>query len=577
MKKELKKFKQKIITYKYYKFELVFLGATILAIFFCMLPAIRTAGWPHGTDFDNKTQLYAKHIKEGDFIPIWSSDDAYGMGSPLPTFYHKTFYYISGTALVITNSVKLSILMSIGLFMLVGTYGMRFCLRKMTEHKIFIVLASQTILFANYTFTNWLVRDDMAEFAAMMIVPWLIWWCLKLLKEKKFSYSIAPIMFFLINAHNVIALFGLIPAAIAYLVFLMKEKLEGFYRTIKPALISVGILMVLLLPLLILEKLFLRYYDPSKITQAGYLASSNFHPFYDYLLHPHYIWLNASTDLTVQIDFGITIPLVIILLGLLIDLFSFSKLGHFTRKLKGKLGVFLLASMTIFILLQLKISGTLYEHLKFMQFLQFPWRLLTYITVLGIIFIAYATTRYNNKLFLNIFSIVWLGSFVLLSPVFKTVQHGYTTTRQFSYRAPVEQKTGTGSMMGIGEYLPRVYKDGAELKSLEVASLYGEKFNDDKETELIKGGPCTIQSPTNNMYESMSFTTIIRCDTKSLVALPISFNDFTTIQDIKSGERITYRRMDKEDPRIIITVPANKKLNLLVSLPTVPRIIKKLL
>ena len=164
-----------------HRFEAIFF-VSILAIIIMSLSVIFLHdGWPYNHEvlrFMIRTKIYAEHFRHWDLFPIWSSGDSFGMGSPLPLYYQKLFYYFAAPVYIITANIKFSILFTIGLFMMVGAYGMRFATRTLTDSKLLLVAAPMALILSNYTFTEWITRGAMSEFAAMMIVPWLIWWCL---------------------------------------------------------------------------------------------------------------------------------------------------------------------------------------------------------------------------------------------------------------------------------------------------------------------------------------------------------------------------------------------------------------
>ena len=79
-----------------WKFELLFAAATLAAVALILLIVFRLAGWPIGQAFGNYlllVRIYAVHFRHLDFFPVWSSSDAYGMGTPVLLYYHKTYFY----------------------------------------------------------------------------------------------------------------------------------------------------------------------------------------------------------------------------------------------------------------------------------------------------------------------------------------------------------------------------------------------------------------------------------------------------------------------------------------------------
>jgi len=123
-------------------------------------------------------QLYAAHFRHLDFFPVWSSSDAYGLGSPVLLYYNRAFFYLAGLIYVLMGGLKLSVVGTVAIFLAIGAYGMRRALGVVTNSRLLCAVGSVGFLFTNYVFTDWLwPRGDLAEFSALMIVPWLPYWC----------------------------------------------------------------------------------------------------------------------------------------------------------------------------------------------------------------------------------------------------------------------------------------------------------------------------------------------------------------------------------------------------------------
>jgi len=55
-------------------------------------------GWPlnHEHDsFANRTIIFAQHAVAGDVLPVWSTLDNAGFGSPQPALYHKLYSIVT--------------------------------------------------------------------------------------------------------------------------------------------------------------------------------------------------------------------------------------------------------------------------------------------------------------------------------------------------------------------------------------------------------------------------------------------------------------------------------------------------
>ncbi len=195
----------------------------VAAATLALSPVLLRSGWPlnYGTPAPLLlVQIYAAHLRHLDFFPVWSSTDGDGMGSPVLLFYHRVFFYTAGAFFAVVGNLKFAVVTTIFLFLVVGAYGMRCALGLVTNRRLFSTVGSLGFLFTNYVFTDWLdPRGDLAEFSALMIVPWLLYWCLNLVKNGRVSFLLIPIMVVLVNAHSAIALTSLFCLFISLVVF----------------------------------------------------------------------------------------------------------------------------------------------------------------------------------------------------------------------------------------------------------------------------------------------------------------------------------------------------------------------
>ena len=139
-----------------------------------IIPPLLKPGFPPNHEdetFVLRTMVYAKHFRFGDFIPVWASSDNYGMGSPLPSRYHRLFYLVSGLVYAITGNAKISIAIALIVFTSLGVYFTFRLLRSFGCSIQIAMLGASTLPFLNYSVTNWLVRGAMAEYSAMMLIP----------------------------------------------------------------------------------------------------------------------------------------------------------------------------------------------------------------------------------------------------------------------------------------------------------------------------------------------------------------------------------------------------------------------
>ena len=534
--------------------ELAFLAITSIVIWVCLTPFFREPGIPlshEGLSYLQRIATYADHFRQGDFFPIWASHDAYGMGSPQPLFYHKTFYFLSAFLSILLGSVQSSVSVSLALFMLLGAYGMRLASGKLTGNFILQASASQALLLTNYSFTDWLVRGAMAEFSAFMLVPWLAWWCLTLIKDRRFSFSITPILYLMVQSHNVTALFGMIAILIAAAIFLLRERMYGMRRIWWRALASMAVFWLLLAPQLVAQSMMLSDYDPGKITQNGYTASGGFLPPARYFWDNQYVWLSDWLGFTVQIDFGIWIVALLILVGVAVRL-ALVRADRFepVRGQRWELA-FLACSFLAFLALQFRFSSVVYESLPAFQFLQFPWRLLVYITVLGLLLVvAGMELVVKQQRWLAVVGMAWAASFMVFSPLPHRFAYPVLAQEHVDRLLLQRDPALTGTVLqGLGEYRPRMRNaKGDELSSLEVLDAYREMYEEGRQLQVLSGSCQLRRLYSEGGPEVLERRFAYRCLSDSVVALPVSYSRLMRVQAGPTRKRLAYHRLP-DDPR----------------------------
>lgn len=554
-------------------FEVLFFIIVSIAILLCLTLIFRRQGWPQnheGLAFIMRSEIYADHFKQGDLFPIWASADANGMGTPLPLYYHKTFYYLSGALLALFGSAKLAIWLTISVFMYVGAYGMRFCAAVLSSRKSLVAMAVLLFLFSNYLFSNWLVRGAMAEFTAMMLVPWLLWWCLNVIKNQKLSFSIVPIFYLLFQSHNITALFSMVPLTLACAYFIYVKRKESVHPLIKFIAICSFALFLLILPQIVIQAIFLHDYDPSKITQMGYLASDNFRPINAYV-GDGYVWLRNWQELNVSLDKFVWAVIVVGLVTYIIKFIQGKRWQSNFKKINiNPSVVFLIVSLMIYLVLQLPASASIYKAITLMQFLQFPWRLLSYITPLSILLcvVVIGWMTKNSKPIQYIVAIFVLVGTLLVSPLSYHYGYSFFSTNVINDNLTTREQGLGSDLLGIGEYLPKVYdSQGKELSTMETVKRYQQLVS----SEVPTNGSCKVTDiKPRQRFEDMHRVFSVSCLTPNYVYLPISYNVLSKVY-ISSGQskKLLPVTRAKTDPRMSVYIKSTQPQKVTVDLPKI--------
>ena len=179
--------------------------------------------------------------------------------------------------------------------------------------------------------------------------------------------------------------------------------------------------------------------------------------------------------------------------------------------------------------------------------------------------------------------LLWLSSLIVLSPVTSTWEQSFAiiakpgqfpSTRLSAIPAEIDYRSYRGFFTLNGgilydEYLPKVFTDnGSEL--YDDALLYRQLHSHQQGAASLSAVPCSVQGPARVPFESLQLSFHVACAGPTQLALPISFNAFTSIFAAEVGRplrKIGYFHL-RSDPRIIINVPSSRPETVVVHLPT---------
>ncbi len=543
-------------------------------------------------------QIYAAHFRHGDLYPVWSSSDAFGMGTPVPLFYQRAFFTVGGLVfIVLGGSLKATLVVTTGTFMLIGAYGMRKALSLVTESRLLMVVGSVGFLISNWTFSEWLIRADLAEFSALMIVPWLIYWCLTLIRDQRWSWSIVPVIVALVWAHNTVALVAVILLLVTGVAFLICYRFAGLRSVARRLVISVGLTTLILAPGLLAEVRMGKYYDPASsiINENTFVSSFTFVKPWAALFNPYFHWLSRSVNarevpfrLNLQLDVAITLILILGLVTVLV-LWIRRHLQHATDDaphVNRVVVTVLIVTFAIYQLMQFRISLPIWNAFWQLKVIGYPFRMMTFSIPIAFV-LAVVVADWYLRLYQArrprsgwrlpaVIAAAWMLVFVVLSPV--TAREPAPVAGKFPYLpfVPIdvitEPTTTNFATNPLGplfaEYLPKVNGATGQKPSFD-ASLYQRLHDKHKEAASLSSVHCAVAQTSGRKFESLQATYQVTCDGPTLLALPISFNAFTTITERTGSSRstpITVLHVPT-DPRIVIKVPGGVH-TLTAQLPT---------
>ncbi len=496
------------------RYQLTFALVVAAAAVVVLSPVLFRTGWPLNQGSTGPlllVQMYAAHFRHLDFLPVWSSSDGVGLGSPVLLYYHHLFFAVAGLLVVLGVGLKPAVVGALALFLVVGAYGMRAAVGVVTQRRLLGVVAAVGYLLTNYGFTDWLdPRGDLAEFSALMLIPWVLWWCLTLIVRRRVSWAIIPVMVLLVNAHTAIALLTGFVLAVALLTLVAFGGWAALRTMWGRLAIIVGSVAVLVGPELVVDARMGQFYDPqTKNPEFGYKITQQFASFWSYFYDGSHRWFHPEVRDFVQIDFAIWIPVAFGLVVLVV-LLARSDRARLRAALgdDGPLLTFLVISLAVYLFLQLRASLFIYDLLSPLQVINFPWRMLGYITALGVVLVAFLADRlfdrFPNPAVEYSCVGVWLVALLLASPVAKPVATDYaylakpgdfpalsifTAPRSIDYRTfnGFFLGTGTGALYGV--FMPKVLQsNGQEVYNDEI--LYDQLHRHQAGAQSLSATPC---------------------------------------------------------------------------------------
>ena len=555
----------------------------LVAIAINLTPYYLMNGWPlnhEGLAWKMRTIVWAQHLYHLDLIPIWSSSDAYGMGSPILAYYHKLFYYLSGFIYLVGGSVLIALLIATGAFYSIGMAGMYACFRRFELNRYSSVLLAACLIYMSYTVSNVSVRGAFSEFSAMMLVPWVVYWCIRVLQDRRWNYWIVPILFLLFLAHTIILYYSMLILVATGAAFVLDRKIAvaGKLDFVKRATAGAGLLTLLIGIYLVPWFGLSEHYDVSSIRLRGFTPEFQLPRWIEYFFYENFAWYSLG-----HIDYRINPPIFIF------PLVALLYIGHaWLTDTSGKhqsllretrqitYPVLLVVGMLIFFyLLNTRFGLPFYARVPCADYIQFPWRLLTFISVFYLLLTG-LTLRLVEKLSgveLPILPLLVFAMLVFYYPMFhyKNV-NGHFTSKDLAYEPgdPV-------GVTGIGEYYPvfperngliqrnKIHQHFQDLARRGVEFVDTAHSRDD--VALLEQDPL---EPRYALYR-------VRLTTPLTVILPYNHSGMETAEVMYSsakGQAVPVFRT-ADDPRMRVALPEGT-YRMKISFPTYGAALRKL-
>lgn len=538
-------------------------------------------GWPEnheGLTWKFRVLVHASHQAHGDPFPIWSSEDLYGLGTPLPLYYHKLFYILAGAIYNQCGSMKATMVASVCLWLFIGMVGMLRALRVAGVSFVPAACLACTFPLWNYTNYDWLVRGAFAEFSAAAIVPWLLTWCLRTIRTGRLSLSIAVTMTLLFYAHSVLAMYAGLLVLLCAVVAMMKHRRARIVAACGKGVIAAVLFLAAVAPQILLMRSISQNFDPSAICAEGFHPCDNFKAIEKYFFDYRFLPGGREMWNSVQINSGLWLILAAsAALWWLWKLPGYREQTHQIPSTRTTpVLTFLLASTGLVCFLQLPISGFVYRSIPGFDYLQFPWRLLCFLYPLLALLtgLFLKAVRSRQAATGDVLLALLMAMFILETPAFKPVRWDWYSSDMLESQPVSRQDAGCPGT--AGEYWPARLWAGHEGTPREQAipTILAEIRDRSLSVELQsadRDAQCHLDDISE--WESSHITIRTRSLENATLVLPWSYSGLErvyVIDDAQPRRVQTYARDD--DPRMRVDLELGEH-EVVVFLPSIPNLV----
>jgi hypothetical protein len=419
-------------------------------------------------------EIWANALKAGDLFPVWTPGDANGFGSPVPFFYHKLFNLVAAALTLATGDVVTGFRLAILAFSTVMFYGIYRCAAQLDADRSSRIVIAIACVVSPYALVCLAERGAVAEYSAMALIPLGISLTIDLLKLEAKTWPAVKLLMLLILlalAHLVtfLAATGMLLIFALYLLWKSPARGMVLLAVAGGALLTFGILIY------VPFATWGAYFCPAQARLHGLPAENAVAPLRIFSPNPGswFAW-----------------PVSALLLGLALQCW-------YRKDRRATLVITLGLSAFILLLLMTRLAAPLWRSTDLLDFVQFPWRLLSITTPM--IFVAFAgmieqlppTAKRYMQIGLLTVTVLNTGGLLLhLERVFTVIPLG-----ELRHEIP---STGPGPDAG-GEYFPARYQGQLAATPNILAVKAGSILP--ARRALVEGmGGCTFQPVSQTAY-----------------------------------------------------------------------------
>jgi hypothetical protein len=353
------------------------LGVACLLTLFAFYPLLQP-GLPNTAD--GALHLYRtveldQCWQDGVYYPRWAPDLFLGYGYPIFNFYAPLLYYLAEVLHVLGLSFQGAIkAIQVGAFLLYGL-GMYVFAREIVGRKP-ALLAAAAHAYVPYRFKEAFVQGDYPQFLALALLPLIFWAFYKIIVTRKTDYIIVGACLYgaLILSHNITAMLAspFLGLYIVWMILSFSRRNQVFWKNlvseVLPALAALALALGLT-AFFWLPALYEKRWVQLDLLTKGFFDFRQYFLSLEELLSPSLPLDTAASNPYMPFNLG-TAQVFLSLVAVLALLPRFG----LRREEKSHL-LFSLVSLILCIFMMLPASTPLWEHVPFLAFTEFPWRM----------------------------------------------------------------------------------------------------------------------------------------------------------------------------------------------------------
>jgi uncharacterized membrane protein len=382
----------------------------LLLLFLLIVPTFNTLSRPGYFPMHDDMQAMRllqldKCVKDGQIPCRWVPDMGYGYGYPQFNYYAPLPYYLMEGVHLMGYSFLDSVKIGFALSVVVSAFGM-YLFGSMLWGRAGGIVSAILYSYAPYRAVDMYVRGAVGEFYALAFLPLVFWSVKKVIDgEKRATLWMALSFSGLFMSHNITTLMS-VPFIAAWTILLLYPSLKdkkALFNKIKGLIFS-GIWALFISAFFLLPAWYEKSLVHVETLLQGYFNYLAHYVSLDQLLLSNY-WNYGTSEAhaydNMSFAVGITLWLLPLISLLLIAILKKRKYTNYVLFLviAGWASLFMIHSKSTFI----------WNSVSILKYLQFPWRFLTFATLMfaaasGSLTILF--NKYSQKVYLIIFIIV---------------------------------------------------------------------------------------------------------------------------------------------------------------------------